>query len=58
MAKGMQDILKQAQKMQEKMQEIQEGLGNITVEGSAGSIVDMTYSEQLIGVNSKVKARL
>jgi len=33
---GMADILKQAQKMQEKMQEIQDELGNVKVEGSAG----------------------
>jgi hypothetical protein len=33
---GMGDILKQAQKMQEKMQQAQDELGNITVEGSSG----------------------
>ena len=33
---GMGDILKQAQKMQEKMQKIQEGLTELEVEGSAG----------------------
>lgn len=33
---GMADILKQAQKMQEKMQEVQDELGNVKVEGSAG----------------------
>lgn len=33
---GMADILKQAQKMQEKMQEIQDELGNVKVEGTAG----------------------
>jgi len=33
---GMGDILKQAQKMQEKMQEIQDGLADLQVEGSAG----------------------
>ncbi|RMF61012.1 MAG: YbaB/EbfC family nucleoid-associated protein [Calditrichaeota bacterium] len=33
---GMGDILKQAQKMQEKMQQVQDELGNLQVEGSAG----------------------
>lgn len=33
---GMADILKQAQKMQEKMQEIQDELGSVKVEGSSG----------------------
>ncbi|MEJ2634883.1 MAG: YbaB/EbfC family nucleoid-associated protein [Calditrichia bacterium] len=33
---GMNQILKQAQKMQEEMARVQEELANITVEGSAG----------------------
>ncbi len=33
---GMGDILKQAQKMQEKMQEVQNDLADLQVEGSAG----------------------
>jgi len=33
---GMGDILKQAQKMQEQMQQIQDGLAELQVEGSAG----------------------
>ncbi|MFQ5752568.1 MAG: YbaB/EbfC family nucleoid-associated protein [bacterium] len=33
---GMGDILKQAQKMQERMQKIQDELGNLRVEGSTG----------------------
>lgn len=33
---NMGDILKQAQKMQEKMQKVQDELGNIQAEGSAG----------------------
>jgi len=33
---NMNDLLKQAQKMQEEMKKVQEGLAAITVEGSAG----------------------
>lgn len=33
---GMGDILKQAQKMQERMQRVQDELGNLTAEGSSG----------------------
>lgn len=33
---GMTDILKQVQKVQEKMQRVQDELGNLRVEGSAG----------------------
>lgn len=33
---GMGDLLKQAQKMQEKMQQVQEQLGDLSVEGTAG----------------------
>ncbi|MFQ5602179.1 MAG: YbaB/EbfC family nucleoid-associated protein [bacterium] len=33
---GMGDIIKQAQKMQEKMQKVQDELGNLQAEGSAG----------------------
>ena len=33
---GMGDIMKQAQKMQEKMQKIQEGLADLQVESSSG----------------------
>ena len=33
---GMGDIMKQAQKMQEKMQKIQDGLADLQVEGSSG----------------------
>ncbi|NIR48790.1 YbaB/EbfC family nucleoid-associated protein [candidate division KSB1 bacterium] len=33
---GMGDLLKQAQKMQEKLQKVQDQLADLTVEGSAG----------------------
>lgn len=33
---GMGDVLKQAQKLQEKMQQVQDELGHLKVEGSAG----------------------
>ncbi|MBD3233539.1 MAG: YbaB/EbfC family nucleoid-associated protein [candidate division Zixibacteria bacterium] len=36
MAKGMGDMLKQVQKMQKKMMELQEELENMTVEGTSG----------------------
>ncbi len=36
MAKGMGDMMKQIAKMQRKMEEIQNGLGEKTVEGTAG----------------------
>ncbi len=36
MAKGMGDMMKQVQKMQRKLAELQEELENLTVEGSSG----------------------
>lgn len=50
---GMGDILKQAQKMQEKMQKIQEELGDLEVEGSAGGgMVTVTANgrQEIVGV--------
>lgn len=50
---GMGDILKQAQKMQEKMQKTQDELGNITVEGSSGGgMVTVTANgkQEVIGI--------
>ena len=50
---GMGDILKQAQKMQEKMQKIQDGLADIEVEGSAGGgmvMVTANARQEIIGI--------
>lgn len=50
---GMGDILKQAQKMQEKMQKIQDELGDLEVEGSAGGgMVTVTANgkQEVVGV--------
>lgn len=50
---GMGDILKQAQKMQEKMQKVQEELGDMQVEASAGGgMVTVTANgkQEIIGV--------
>jgi DNA-binding YbaB/EbfC family protein len=50
---GMGDILKQAQKMQEQMQKIQDELGNLEVEGSAGGgMVTVTANgkQEIIGI--------
>lgn len=50
---GMGDILKQAQKMQEQMQQIQDGLADLQVEGSAGGgMVTVTANgkQQIMGV--------
>ena len=50
---GMGDILKQAQQMQEKMQKIQDELGDLQVEGSAGGgMVTVTANgrQEIIGI--------
>ena len=50
---NMGDILKQAQKMQEKMQKIQDELGDLQVEGSAGGgMVTVTANgrQEIIGI--------
>jgi len=50
---GMGDILKQAQKMQDEMQRIQDGLGDLTVQGSAGGgMVNVTANgkQQIVGI--------
>lgn len=50
---GMGDILKQAQKMQEKMQQIQDGLADMQVEGTAGGgMVTVTANgkQQIVAV--------
>ena len=45
---NMNDLLKQAQKMQEEMKKAQEGLASITVEGSAGGgMVKVTANGKL-----------
>ncbi len=51
--KGLQDLLKQAQKMQKKMMESQEALANKTVEASAGGgmvTVVMNGNQELISL--------
>ncbi len=53
MAKGMQDMLKQAQKLQQQMLEIQRQLAAKTVEGSAGGgmvIATVNGSQDLVGI--------
>lgn len=53
MAKGMQDMLKQAQKLQQQMLDIQSQLAAKTVEGSAGGgMVTATVngSQDLVGI--------
>ncbi len=54
MAKGnMNEILKQAQKMQEKIQKVQDELGDMQVEGSAGGgMVTVTANgkQEIVGV--------
>lgn len=50
---GMGDILKQAQKMQEQMQKIQDELGDLEVEGSAGGgmvMVTANGKQEIVGV--------
>ncbi len=50
---GMGDILKQAQKMQEKMQQTQDELANIIVEGSSGGGMVTTTAngkQEIIGI--------
>lgn len=50
---GMSDMLKQAQKLQEKMQKVQDQLGSIEVEGSAGGgMVTVTANgkQEILGV--------
>ncbi len=50
---GMNDILKQAQKMQEKMQKAQDELGEVQVEGSAGGgMVSVTANakQEILGI--------
>ncbi len=50
---GMGDILKQAQKMQEKMEKVQDGLADLQVEGSAGGgMVTVTANgkQQIVGM--------
>ena len=52
---GMNDILKQAQQMQDKMQKAQEKLGDIHVEGSAGGgMVTVTASAKQEVLSIKV----
>ncbi len=52
---GMGDILKQAQKMQEKMQQVQDGLAELEVEGSAGGgMVTTTVNGKLEIVAVKI----
>ena len=50
---GMNQILKQAQKMQEKMQKIQDGLADLEVEGSAGGgmvTVTANAKQEILGI--------
>jgi len=53
MFKDMGELMKQAQQMQSKMKEMQENLGNLQVEGSAGGgmvVVTMNGRNETIGV--------
>lgn len=56
MKPSLNDLMKQAQKMQEDMQRIQEQLGKITVEGSAGGgMVKVTANCQNQIVNVEIE---
>jgi DNA-binding YbaB/EbfC family protein len=51
--KGMKDLMKQAQKMQQDLQKAQEELANMTVEGTAGGgmvVVKMNGQHEVLSV--------
>ena len=56
MFKDMGELMKQAQQMQSKMKEMQENLGNLQVEGSAGGgMVIVTVNGRNEPVNVKIE---
>ncbi len=59
MAKGFNDMMKQAQKLQKRMQEIQEELANKTVEGtSGGGMVKVTVNGRYEVLAVKIEAEV